>query len=109
MPYGLKEEELQQLVERFATNQRIDRVVLYGSRAKGNYRPFSDVDLALVGDGLSRSDINALHAALDESSLPYQFDISILDSCKNEALKDHIRRRGIIIYQRKAYIDSPQP
>ena len=37
--------ELQQLEKTFASNKRIEQVVLYGSRAKGNYKPFSDVDI----------------------------------------------------------------
>ena len=47
MPYGLKDIELAKLNEVFAANERIERVILYGSRAKGNYKPFSDVDITL--------------------------------------------------------------
>ena len=47
MPYGLKDTELEKLRKTFAANERIERVVLYGSRAKGNYKPFSDVDITL--------------------------------------------------------------
>lgn len=101
MPYGLNESELLKLEEIFAANRRIEQVILYGSRAKGNYKPFSDVDITLTGDGLSRSDTNRLQTAFDESSLPYTFDISIFGNLKNEALADHIRRRGIVIYRRR--------
>ena len=44
MPYGLKDIELVKISEVFASNERIKRVILYGSRAKGNYKPFSDID-----------------------------------------------------------------
>ncbi len=49
MQYGLKEAELKKLQELFAANGSIETVILYGSRAKGNYKPFSDVDITLVG------------------------------------------------------------
>lgn len=100
MPYGLTDIELKKLQELFAANERIEQVMLYGSRAKGNYKPFSDVDITLVGSGLSRTDVNALHAAIDESPLPYMFDISLFASLKNEELVDHIRRRGVCLYRK---------
>lgn len=100
MPYGLTDKELQILQTLFAVNSRIEQVILYGSRVKGSYKPFSDVDIVLVGDALSRTDINRLYASIDESSLPYKFDISLLASLKSEELIAHIKRVGITIYKR---------
>ena len=97
---GLNEKECAVLQTWFAANARIAEVVLYGSRAKGNYKPFSDVDIVLIGDDLSRTDVNRLYAAIDDSSLPYKFDISLLTSLKNEELIAHIGRVGITIYKR---------
>lgn len=97
---GLNEKECAVLQTLFATNEHIAEVILYGSRAKGNYKPFSDVDIVLVGNDLSRTDINRLYAAIDGSSLPYKFDISLLASLKNEELIAHIERMGITIYKR---------
>lgn len=102
MPYGLKEIELEKLDVVFAANERIERVVLYGSRAKGNYKPFSDVDITLEGPELTHTDLSRLSLAIDDLLLPYQFDISIFHTLKNEALIDNIRRMGITIYERKS-------
>ena len=63
------------------------------------YKPFSDIDIALVGDDLSRMDLNRLLLAVDDLLLPYHVDLSLFHALKNEALLDHIRRRGIIIYE----------
>ena len=76
-------------------------MVLYGSRAKGNYKPFSDVDITLVGDELTHEDLNRVILAIDDLLLPYQFDISLFYILKNAELIDHINRRGIVIYERK--------
>lgn len=100
MPYGLTDKELQTLQAMFAANAHIERVILYGSRAKGNYKPFSDVDIVLKGEELSRVDVNRLQASIDESSLPYKFDISLFASLKTPELKAHIERVGITIFRR---------
>ena len=95
MPYGLTDKELQTLQTLFAANARIDRAILYGSRAKGNYKPFSDVDIVLKGEELTRMDINRLQASIEESSLPYKFDISLFASLKTPELIGHIERVGL--------------
>ncbi len=101
MPYGLKDIELVKISEVFASNERIKRVILYGSRAKGNYKPFSDIDITLEGNELTHTDLNHLSLAIDDLLLPYQFDISILHTLKNQALIDHIQRVGITIYEQE--------
>ncbi len=101
MPYGLTDNEMQILHELFAENEKIEQVILYGSRAKGTYKPFSDVDITIVGKGLTEQDVNRLYAALEKSSIPYMFDIFTFDTLKNEIRKDHSSRSGVILYQKK--------
>ena len=101
MPYGLKDIELAKLNEVFAANERLASVVLYGSRAKGNYKPFSDVDITLKGPELTHTDLNSISLAIDDLLLPYQFDISIFKSLKNPDLIEHINRVGVTIYDRR--------
>lgn len=76
----------------------IEKVWLYGSRAKGNARPYSDIDVALEGEDLSLELINKLSFDLDDLFLPYLFDISILRKIENEDLLAHIQRVGKLIY-----------
>lgn len=100
MSYGLTDADWQKLTALFARNPKIERVILYGSRAKGNYKPFSDIDITLLGEGLTRSDVNQLASDIDDLLLPYQFDISLFASLKNKELIEHIERVGIGIYQK---------
>lgn len=72
MEYGLSEIELEKLRGLFARNEDIEQVILYGSRAKGNYKSFSDVDITLVGETLTRSRLNQIALAIDDLLLPYQ-------------------------------------
>lgn len=99
MRYGLKEEQWDMLCNVFAKNPRIKKVILYGSRAKGTYKPFSDVDITLVGNELSMNDLADTTNAIDDLLLPYLFDISLYQQLKSPELLDHISRRGVIIYK----------
>jgi predicted nucleotidyltransferase len=79
----------------------IVKVILYGSRAMGNYRAGSDIDITLVTDDcFSDTDLLKLEGDLDESNLPYLMDVSILGKLQNENLIDHIKRQGKILYER---------
>lgn len=100
--FGLSDIEIQKLMDVFRRNTQVEGVVLYGSRAKGTYKPFSDVDLTLEGKALTRHHLNDLQLQIDDLLLPYQFDVSLFSKLKNESLIDHIQRRGIRIFSRDA-------
>lgn len=101
MPYGLTDIELQKLTVVLSSAENVKKAILYGSRAKGNYKPFSDIDITLVGDSLSRRDLNAVSRALDDLLLPYQIDLSLYDTLKNEDLIEHINHYGVEIFVRQ--------
>lgn len=101
MIYGLDDEIIRQLKGIFARYENIERVVIYGSRAKGNYRKGSDIDLTLQGEGLTLG--NSVYPVMDEIEelmLPYTFDISVYSQIDNEGLLDHIKRVGKVFYER---------
>ena len=100
MKYGIKDNILDSIRRIFSKYHKIEKVLLYGSRAKGNYKNGSDIDLTLVGENLSIQDLNKIHWELDELDLPYHFDISIYNKIKNNELIDHINRVGITIYEK---------
>lgn len=100
MKYGLSDIALETLRNLFSRNGNIEQVVLYGSRAKGDFRPFSDVDIVLVGEKLSRADLRQIILALDDSSLPYRFDVSIFHDLSNRDLIAHIERVGVVLYRK---------
>lgn len=98
MSYGLTDNELAKLRDVFAMHPDIERVVLYGSRAMGNYKPFSDIDITLFGDRLTHDELVTITAEIDDLLLAYQCDISLFRSLRNQALTEHIKRVGIEIY-----------
>ncbi len=97
---GLSEADVSTLMEGFKRIKHLKKAVLFGSRAKGNYKPGSDVDLALYGDNVSRDDLLALSCWLNqETLLPYKIDLLLYQDI-DKAVQDHIDRVGITIYTR---------
>lgn len=77
------------------------KVVLFGSRAKGNFKAGSDIDIALFGDSLKVNDLLVLASDLDNLWLPNKFDLVIFDHIKEQSLIDHIERVGVSLWERQ--------
>ncbi|MDO8692628.1 MAG: nucleotidyltransferase domain-containing protein [Sheuella sp.] len=101
MHTGLSHEVIQKIQNVLGSFAEIEKAVLYGSRAKGNYKPGSDIDLTLYGSGLSLEKLMDISIALDDLLLPYKIDLSIYTTLDNNELRDHIDRVGIIFFQRE--------
>ncbi|QKZ13549.1 nucleotidyltransferase domain-containing protein [Spirosoma sp. KUDC1026] len=97
--HGLSDETVRLIQSVFTAYPAVERVVLYGSRAKGTYRTGSDIDLAIVGNGLTYRAMLDLHNALDDLELLYRFDLLNLQTASNPELIDHIQRVGVLLYQ----------
>lgn len=100
MKYGLKDEHYAAILELLRANRRVDKIVLYGSRAMGTFTTDSDVDICLFGDRLTLTDQGRLSAALEALPIPQQVDLVLNRKIKNEALLDHITRQGEILWVR---------
>ncbi|MGB9499510.1 MAG: nucleotidyltransferase domain-containing protein [Dissulfuribacterales bacterium] len=103
MKFGLKEDIIKQINDLFAKYPQIKKAVIYGSRAKGNFKKGSDIDLTLEGAGLNLSVINSLLNELDDLLLPYTFDVSIFKQISNVGLVEHIERVGKVFYDKHLY------
>jgi len=102
MKYGLKDEVVRRIIKVFESFPEVEEAILYGSRAKGNFKPASDIDLTLKGDNLTHSLLNKIRLALDDLLLPFTFDVSIYRTIQNKDLVDHIERVGIVFYAKAA-------
>lgn len=98
MQFGLKEKDIEQIKDVFAKYPQIEKVTLYGSRAKGNFKNGSDIDLTLKGNGLNLLIINKISLELDDLLLPYSFDLSVFKQISNPELVEYIGKVGIIFY-----------
>ncbi len=97
---GLSETTLAHVQAILASCPEVESALVYGSRAKGNYKPGSDIDLTLKGESLTQDILARLVGQFEESNLPYQVDLSILRDIDNPSLREHIDRVGQVLFQR---------
>ena len=95
---GLVPETIASMQQIFARHARIDKVVLYGSRAKGNYKVGSDIDLTIYAEKLTHAELMNIENELDELLLPYQIDLCWHQKIDNAQLREHIKCCGIVFY-----------
>ena len=101
MKYGLSGRTLKTLHAIFNKYPGINQAILYGSRAKGNYRNGSDIDVSLkTSDTYNFTDLLHIAGDFDDSDMPYLVDVSIYENISNLELKSHIDRVGEVIYSR---------
>ena len=105
--HGLKAEVVQRMAAVLAAFPEVEQAILYGSRAKGNYRPGSDIDLTLKLS--AEPEKNLLHrvmSGLEDLDLPYSIDLSIWSYLDSADLRDHIERVGVEFYSRNHYLQQ---
>jgi predicted nucleotidyltransferase len=98
--YGLSDRDIQTIINIFIRYSEIETVHIFGSRAKDNFKPASDIDLAIMNNGVSLKIISKIKSDFEESSLPYKVDLALYPSLKNPELKEHIDRVGKLFYQK---------
>ena len=99
--YGLSQENITKIINCIATPSNVEEAILFGSRAKGNYKEGSDIDICIKGEKLTLKDIYTIQDAYDETYLLYKLDIVIYHKITEPALVEHIERTGIKIYSKK--------
>lgn len=106
---GLTEKDRNDMLNAIKRFTEVDRAVLFGSRAKGNYKHGSDVDISIDGRKVTHKTVIALSSFLNEETrMPYHFDIIHFDSIKNQELKDHISGIGIVLYEKSDQKKTPE-
>jgi predicted nucleotidyltransferase len=101
MPFGLSDLQFEKMIHVFAANKEVNEVILYGSRAKESYKQYSDIDITLLGDGITFSVLQKIEIELDDLFLPYKFDVSLYHSIENPDLVNHIQSVGKTIYKKE--------
>ena len=97
--YGLSERDIETIRGILMKYPEVLTVNIFGSRALGNYKQGSDVDLAILNEGVDHQTIARIKGDFEESSLPYRVDIVSYLGLDNAKLKDHIDRVGALLYK----------
>ena len=100
MKFGLKEETIDKINSVFSKYPEVEEVIIYGSRAKGNYREGSDIDITLKGKDLTDTIFSKINWEIEDLNTPYLFDISIFGKLNSPDLEEHITRAGQLFYKK---------
>ena len=95
--FGISDKSYHLILQYFTSQERIEKVVIFGSRALGTYRNGSDIDVAVWGKDWN--DI-AIKTDLEELSSPYMYGVIDYDKLDNEKLKNHIDVYGKLLFVR---------
>ena len=98
---GLREDDLQNIIAVLQQHKEVEEAVIFGSRAKGNFKNGSDVNIALKGSRLTWNITSEISDVLnEETQMPYKFDLLNYHNITNKDLTEHINRIGIYFYKR---------
>ena len=101
MKFGLSKLTIEKLNSVFAKFPEIEEVIIYGSRAKGNFREGSDIDLTIKGENVTEAICTNVWLEIDDSDTPYLVDLSIFHHLDSASLIDHIKKVGKVFYRKK--------
>lgn len=96
--FGLPERTINELLQYFGSKPDIEKVVIFGSRAKNTYTTGSDIDFAIwIENNLG---FHVISSELDDLPTPYKFDVIDYKSLTHEGMKKSIDEDGIVFYQK---------
>ena len=107
--FGLKNEQIEAMNACFEKYPEIDLVIIYGSRARGNYKYNSDIDLAIIANTENYKSTWKVENDLDDLLMPYKIDLSLLTELDSPELVAHIHKVGKVLYDRKAKLVMSEP
>lgn len=94
--FGLPQRTIDELLNYFKQKTEIEKVVIYGSRAKGTYHNGSDIDFAIWTD--NHENISRIQSELDDLQTPYMFDVTDYKALNHDGLKNSIDKFGKQFY-----------
>jgi predicted nucleotidyltransferase len=103
MDFGLREQDVAEIIRILQQFSVVEEAIIFGSRAKGNFKKGSDIDIAVKGKGIDHNVVASLSFLLNEETLtPYFFDIVHFEEISGKELIEHINRVGQCLYSRQS-------
>ncbi|SES81213.1 Nucleotidyltransferase domain-containing protein [Natronincola peptidivorans] len=101
MSFGIPTKSMKIIMNTLVEKKEIEKASVFGSRAMGNYKNGSDVDIVIYGDSITVEVVNQVSLELNEKlPLPYYFDIVHYETLEHEGLKEHIDKHSKIFYEK---------
>lgn len=98
--FGLREGIIDEIVNVISKYEEIDKAVVFGSRARGDYKKTSDIDLAIFSSNISSTKLNLVRDNIDTLDIIYKVDVVHFESLNKEGIIKNIKSEGVIIYSR---------
>ena len=99
MRFGLSDTVIRELQDVFRRHANIEKVLIFGSRSKGNYRAGSDIDLAVVGKDIDYNLLLTIQCEIDDLEMLYSIDLLDYQKQKGTPIGAHIDRVGQVFYE----------
>ncbi len=96
MRFGLEDIKIKKIASVLSKYEIVKRAVIFGSRARGDFKYNSDIDIAVYTDGQSAT---GLQSDLDEAVGIYKINVIYMDSLNSEKLIHNVERDGVEIYK----------
>lgn len=96
----LPERFLSELTNYCVTDPSIEKIVLFGSRARGDFNKRSDIDIALYTTNITSSEQNMIEDKILSIPTHLKIDIVFFDRLTKDKLVNNIERNGVILYER---------
>lgn len=98
--YGLSDTVITDICNVFRCFPNIDKVLIFGSRAKGTYSEGSDIDLAVVGENISFNQLMDINIQIEDLGLLYKVDVVDYNKNAGTPIGEHIDRVGLLFYEK---------
>lgn len=99
--FGLSNEVIKDISDVLKKHPNIDKVLIFGSRAKGNYTEGSDIDLALIGENISFNELLDINIQIEDLELLYKVDVVDYNKNVGTSINEHIDRVGLLFYKKQ--------
>lgn len=95
--FGLSQRTIDEICNYFSSKPEIEKVLIFGSRAKGTFRNGSDIDFAICADNMP---VSHIVWDLNELDTPYKFDVIDYKTLTHKGMKSSIDKDGILFYKK---------
>lgn len=96
---GISKRFMNELQNYCSKNPQLEKVLLFGSRARGDYHRTSDIDIAVFTKEISHTEQNLIEHAINELPTPLKIDVVFMNRLKKEKLISNIIKEGVVIYE----------
>lgn len=102
--FGLKDSIIIEIKNVLSRYDEIEKALIFGSRARGDYKKTSDIDIAIFSDNITSTRLNLLRNDFDELDIIYTVDVVDFHRISKKELKNNIVNDAIVIFSGKCKV-----